>query len=257
MKRKKWLEALGLQNVDKKARICSNHFPEDAFDKRATTCIKLRGNAVPNFCVDKSNKNKAKNSGTETNTLSQDDSQDLSESKSVEVEGITIHTISDDEMSLSEKEKDESPAEITHGLINPVADISNKCKSNVFFYFGDGDVPGFAPLPKAKPEKTASAQPYQYSSFKSQSINCSPRRKPIENEPEIPPCITCGMKKKRSLDRATSVSPERILHCPIKKQIREHYENEIKVYKQQMRGLQQKVRRLEASKNKFNFDNSK
>lgn len=47
------------------------------------------------------------------------------------------------------------------------------------------------------------------------------------------------------MDRATSVSPERIFHCPVKKRIREHYENEIKRYKQKMRGLKQKVRRLE------------
>lgn len=137
----------------------------------------------------KSFKTKANNCGRETNTLSQDDSQDLSDSGSV-IEDITIHTISDDEINFSEKEQVESPVEITH----TVSDISNKCKSNVFFYFGDGDVPGLAPLPKTKPDNPPSALPcqYSYSSCNSQSITCSPQRKPIENEPELPPCETCG-----------------------------------------------------------------
>lgn len=48
IKRKKWLEALGLKNVSVRARICSKHFREDAFDRTSTKCIRLRDHAIPN-----------------------------------------------------------------------------------------------------------------------------------------------------------------------------------------------------------------
>ncbi|XP_012288791.1 THAP domain-containing protein 2 [Orussus abietinus] len=67
VQRQNWARALRMETVRETFRVCSDHFPEDAFDRTSLAVVRLREHAVPIAVEDMADNNFTKE--TETSNL--------------------------------------------------------------------------------------------------------------------------------------------------------------------------------------------